>query len=194
MLRHLLEKRHRIKLLVFVQIVWHYSRQPSRRTMLCRLFRKFFPDGLSILHTRGGANRRRARSFGMLAAASRSGRSQLAALRWDPTPTSAAQNCCCAADLSAVARPLAAGGLSPRHKLYATLNDNALVRHARNKKKCRQPTIGGFGMPEVLYNSKAIKEKIKLLFDVPDQSDRRVALVAYIGQDYADYLPSSSRH
>ena len=47
-------------------------------------------------------------------------------------------------------------------------------------------------MPEVLYNSEAIKEKIKLLFDAPEQSDRRVALVAYIGQDYADYLPSPS--
>jgi len=41
-------------------------------------------------------------------------------------------------------------------------------------------------MPEVLYNSAAIKQKINLLFDAPDKSDRRVALVAYIGRDYAD--------
>jgi hypothetical protein len=45
-------------------------------------------------------------------------------------------------------------------------------------------------MPEVLYKSAAIKKKINELFDAPDKSDRRVALVAYIGQDYADYLPS----
>ena len=36
MLRHLLEKRHRIKLLFVVEVIWHYSRQPSRRTMLCQ--------------------------------------------------------------------------------------------------------------------------------------------------------------
>lgn len=45
-------------------------------------------------------------------------------------------------------------------------------------------------MPEVLYRSAAIKKKINELFDAPGKSDRRVALVAYIGQDYADYLPS----
>jgi hypothetical protein len=45
-------------------------------------------------------------------------------------------------------------------------------------------------MPEVLYKSAAIKTKINELFGAPDKSDRRVALVAYIGQDYADYLPS----
>jgi hypothetical protein len=45
-------------------------------------------------------------------------------------------------------------------------------------------------MPEVLYKSAAIKKKINELFDAPDKSDRRVALVAYIGQDYADYLPN----
>jgi hypothetical protein len=45
-------------------------------------------------------------------------------------------------------------------------------------------------MPEVLYRSAAIRKKINELFDAPDKSDRRVALVAYIGQDYADYLPA----
>ena len=45
-------------------------------------------------------------------------------------------------------------------------------------------------MPEILYNSAAIKQKLNLLFDAPDRSDRRVVLVAYIGRDYADYLPS----
>ena len=45
-------------------------------------------------------------------------------------------------------------------------------------------------MPQVLYKSQTIKEKIKLLFDAPGRLDRRVALVAYIGRDYADYLPS----
>jgi hypothetical protein len=45
-------------------------------------------------------------------------------------------------------------------------------------------------MPEVLYKSAAIKNKINELFDAPSKSDRRVALVAYIGRDYADYLPS----
>jgi hypothetical protein len=44
-------------------------------------------------------------------------------------------------------------------------------------------------MPEVLYKSAAIKKKLNELFEAPDKSDRRVALVAYIGQDYADYLP-----
>jgi hypothetical protein len=45
-------------------------------------------------------------------------------------------------------------------------------------------------MPKVLYKSAAIKNKINELFDAPNKSDRRVALVAYIGKDYADYLPS----
>jgi hypothetical protein len=45
-------------------------------------------------------------------------------------------------------------------------------------------------MPEVLYKSATIRKKINELFGTPDKSDRRIALVAYIGQDYADYLPN----
>jgi len=45
-------------------------------------------------------------------------------------------------------------------------------------------------MPEILYNSNVIRNKIKFIFDAPKQSGRRVALVAYVGQDYAKYLPS----
>ncbi|WP_316159305.1 phospholipase D family protein [Bradyrhizobium sp. SZCCHNRI3042] len=45
-------------------------------------------------------------------------------------------------------------------------------------------------MPDILYSSAAIKKRIHELFDAPKSPDRRVALVAYIGQDYADYLPS----
>jgi hypothetical protein len=43
--------------------------------------------------------------------------------------------------------------------------------------------------PKVLYNSGAIRTEIHKLFDKPSRSDRRVVLVAYIGQDYAKYLP-----
>ena len=45
-------------------------------------------------------------------------------------------------------------------------------------------------MPEVLYNSEAIKQKINELFENPGQADRRVALVAYVSRQYADYLPN----
>jgi hypothetical protein len=38
-LHHLFEDRHRIKLLVRLQIVWHYSLKPSRRPQQRRLFR-----------------------------------------------------------------------------------------------------------------------------------------------------------
>lgn len=45
-------------------------------------------------------------------------------------------------------------------------------------------------MPEVLYNSAKIREKISYLFDKPEGAGRRVVLVAYIGKDYAQYLRS----
>lgn len=44
-------------------------------------------------------------------------------------------------------------------------------------------------MPEVLYNSRAIRAKIRTLLANPEPSDRRVVLVAYLGKDYADFLP-----
>lgn len=44
-------------------------------------------------------------------------------------------------------------------------------------------------MPEVLYSSRAIKAKIRSVLANPQRDDRRVVLVAYIGKDYAEYLP-----
>lgn len=48
-------------------------------------------------------------------------------------------------------------------------------------------------MPEVLYNSAQIREKIAYLFGQPEGAGRRVALVAYIGKNYADYLLCPAR-
>ena len=45
--------RHRIKLLVLVEIVWHYSRQPSRRTMLCGLLYIFFANRTLVFRLLG---------------------------------------------------------------------------------------------------------------------------------------------
>ncbi len=45
--------------------------------------------------------------------------------------------------------------------------------------------------PKVLYNSQAIKRSITALFDGPPHSNRRIVLVAYIGRDYAKFLPDS---
>jgi hypothetical protein len=44
-------------------------------------------------------------------------------------------------------------------------------------------------MPEILYNSQAIKAKIRTLLANSSSRDRRVVLVAYIGKDYAKFLP-----
>jgi phosphatidylserine/phosphatidylglycerophosphate/cardiolipin synthase-like enzyme len=44
-------------------------------------------------------------------------------------------------------------------------------------------------VPKVLYNSGAIRKCIHSLLAKSLPSDRRVVLVAYIGQDYAKYLP-----
>jgi hypothetical protein len=43
--------------------------------------------------------------------------------------------------------------------------------------------------PKVLYNSEAIKRCIRKLFDGAPHSKRRIVLVAYIGRDYAKFLP-----
>jgi hypothetical protein len=44
-------------------------------------------------------------------------------------------------------------------------------------------------MPEVLYNSAKISARIRTLFKEPSSSDRRVVLVAYVGRNYAQFLP-----
>jgi phosphatidylserine/phosphatidylglycerophosphate/cardiolipin synthase-like enzyme len=45
-------------------------------------------------------------------------------------------------------------------------------------------------MPEVLCNSAKISARIRKLFEAPSSSDRRVVLVAYIGRNYAQFLPN----
>jgi hypothetical protein len=51
------------------------------------------------------------------------------------------------------------------------------------------PPMTESGSPEVLYSSKAVHVKIASLFQEPSASDRRVAIVAYVGRDAASYLP-----
>ncbi len=44
-------------------------------------------------------------------------------------------------------------------------------------------------MQQVLYTSSDIHTRIKHIFGQPGKSDRRVALVAYVGTDGSNYLP-----